>query len=182
MRTVALSLAIAVVGCNTLGDAVQGSGKPLTRSRDVPPFTQLELSGALHAEVTAGAVQWVELTGDDNIVGLITSEVDAARLVLKPKKRAAPKLELRARIAAPSLTALSTSGSTRVKLAGISGDAFDLSTSGSSEVVASGSSRKLTIRIAGAGSVDAAALKAEDVTINVSGSGELVVAATGVLD
>ena len=182
MRTAALSLALVVLGCNALDDAVKGSGTPKTQSRDVAPYSQLQLSGALHADVTAGAVQFVELAGDDNIVPLITTEVDAGRLIIKPRRPVAPKLELRARLAVQSLTALSTSGSTKVKVAGIFVDAFDLTTSGSSEVTASGTAKKLTIGIAGAGSIDAGELKAEDVTIRVSGSGEIVVAATGVLD
>jgi putative autotransporter adhesin-like protein len=181
MRTITILIPL-VVGCQWLGGAEHGSGKPKTEARQVPAFTKLELQGALHADITAGAAQSVEISGDDNLVPLVTTEVKDQRLVIGTRKRVAPKLELLARISAPALAAVSVSGSTAIKLRGVAGDTFDLDTSGSAEIVASGKTHKLRVDVSGSASIDAHELAAEDVTVVVSGSGEIEVAATGVLD
>jgi hypothetical protein len=180
MRTLVLSLLL--VGCQWFGGAERGSGSPKTETRQVSAFTQVGLHGALHADITAGAAQAVEIGGDDNIVPLVTTEVKAQRLDVGTNKRIAPKLELLARIATPALTALSASGSTTIKLHGVASDTFDLDTSGSAQIAASGKTRKLTVTIAGSATIDARELAAEDVSIQVSGSGDVDVTATGVLE
>lgn len=180
MRTAALLLLVA--GCQWFGGAEAGSGKPKTESRQVAAFSKVQLGGSLHADITSGAEQLVEISGDDNIVPLITTEVNDGQLRISPKKRIAPKLELAARIATPTLTALSASGTAEVKLRGIAGDAFAIDTSGTAQLTASGTSKQLTIHVTGSATIDAAQLHAENVTIDVSGSGELDVYATGVLD
>ena len=58
-------------------------------------------------------------SGDDNIVPLIATSVDQGDLFLHPTKPVAPKLELVARIATPTLTAISASGAIQAKLQGI---------------------------------------------------------------
>jgi hypothetical protein len=176
-----LSIALAVFACSLVGGE-KGSGTPKTETREVGAFTAVKLVGSVRAEITAGTAQHVELSGDDNIVPLIRTEVTDKRLVIEPKKSVQPKLELVARIAMPTLSAVSTSGSASVSVAGIANDSFDLHTSGSAKIVARGAAKKLAINVSGAATLDAKELDAQDVTIDVSGSGELDVHASGVLD
>src|SRR5262245_57452735 len=96
-----------VAGCQWLGGSAEhGSGTPKTEVRKVSGFSKIKLEGALHADITSGAEALVEIGGDDNIVPLITTEVTDERLRIAPSKPVAPKLELVARIATPTLTAV----------------------------------------------------------------------------
>lgn len=179
MRMLLLSIALVALGCDWVGGGEKGSGTPKTEVREVGAFTKVKLEGALRADITAGSAQHVELSGDDNIVPLMTTEVADQRLRVAPKKKVSPKLELVARIATPTLTAVSTSGSGAVTVSGIAGDSFDLSTSGSAKITARGTTQKLAISVSGAATIDTKELVAQDVTIDVSGSGELDVHASG---
>ncbi len=175
-------LVVIATGCQWLGGGEQGNGKPKTEPRQVAAFSKIELSGAFHADITAGAPQAVEISGDDNLVPLVTTEVKGDLLQLGTTKPVRPKLDLVAKLATPTLAAVSMSGASQLELRGISGDAFDLDVSGAAQGMAAGATHKLSIHVSGAAEIDASALAAEDVTVVVSGSGDLDVSATGVLD
>jgi hypothetical protein len=176
------ALTVVVVGCQLFGSGVRGSGKPKTEQRTVPAFDQVSIEGSMHADITAGAPQLVELSGDDNIVPLIATVVKNNDLQIEPEQSISPKLDLTARVATPKLTALAVSGSVQAAVRGIASDTFAIHTSGSTSVKASGATKRVTIHVAGSSSVDANELRAEDVTIDVSGSADVDVYATGVLD
>jgi hypothetical protein len=181
MRRLA-ALTVLVVGCQFFGSGVRGSGTLKTEQRTVPAFSKLAVGGSIHADVTAGAPQLVELSGDDNIVPLITTAVDGAELRVEPTKSISPKLDLTAKIATPKLEALAVSGSVNAVVRGVASDAFALRTSGSTNVTASGQSKRVAIHVSGSSTVDAHELHAEDVTLEISGSADVDVYATGVLD
>jgi hypothetical protein len=181
MRRLA-ALTVVVVGCQFFGSGVRGSGTAKTEQRAVAAFSELSVEGSMHADVSAGAPQLVELSGDDNIVPLIATDVDGAELRIGPTKSISPKLDLTARIATPKLAALSASGSVQAVVRGIASDAFAIHTTGSTTVTASGTAKRVAIHVSGSSSVAANELRAEDVTIEVSGSADVDVYATGVLD
>jgi len=176
------ALALVVVGCQLFGSGVRGSGTPKTEQRTVPAFDQLSIEGAMRADVTAGVAQVVELSGDDNIVPLIETIVNASELRIAPHESISPKLVLTAKIATQKLTALALSGSVQAAVHGIASDAFAIHTSGSTNVTASGAAKHVAIHVSGSSKVDANELHAEDVTIEVSGSADVDVYANGVLD
>lgn len=184
MRTTVVWLGIVATaaGCRGFGSGERGSGVAKTEVREVAPFTEVALAGSLRAEITAAGAQRVELSGDDNLVPLMATEVADQRLRIAPKRSIQPKLEMVARVTAPKLTALSTSGATDVELRDLDADAFDLVTAGASSITATGTAHALTIHISGSGSIDAHDLKAQQVTVDVSGSGDVEVYATDVLD
>ena len=182
MRMHAVWLAVLASGCQWFGAGEQGSGTPKTEPRQVAAFSKIQLAGAYHADITAGAPQLVEISGDDNLVPLVTTEVKDDRLRVATKKPVRPKLDLAVKLATPALAAVSVSGSSQVELRGISGNAFAFDVSGSAQAKAAGTAKKLTIGISGSASVDATALAAEDVSVNINGSGDVDVSATGVLD
>lgn len=183
MRMLVVWLAVvSMAGCEGLGGGERGSGVAKTEVREVAPFSKIALEGSLRAEITAGAAQHVELSGDDNLLPLMTTEVEGQQLRIAPKKSIRPKLEMVATIATPKLVAVSASGSTVIALHGLAGDTFDLDTSGSSKVAASGTTGSLAIRVSGSGSVDTRELHAKSVEVVISGSGDVEVYATDALD
>src|SRR5258708_5843063 len=85
MRMLVFLIALPVLGCNWVGGE-KGSGTPKTEVREVGAFTSVKLEGSLRADIAAGGAQHVEISGDDNIVALMTTEVTDQRLRVAPKK------------------------------------------------------------------------------------------------
>src|SRR5688500_1143266 len=104
-----LAAALCVVGaCGLRGEP--GSGQPKRETRPGEPFRAISLGGAFDAEISVAASQTVEVSGDNNLVPLITTEVKDGRLFVKTTKPIRPKLPLLVRITSPEVRALSLSG------------------------------------------------------------------------
>ncbi|HEY6038116.1 MAG TPA: head GIN domain-containing protein [Kofleriaceae bacterium] len=177
-----LAVLALVAGCQLFGGGERGSGTPKTEQRTVAAFSKLQVDGAMHADVTVGPGQVVELAGDDNIVPLIATDVGGDELRVGPKRSVSPKLDLTARIVTPKLAAVGVSGSVDTVVRGISSAAFAIRTSGSGRVAASGAAKRVEIHVSGSSSIAAFDLRAEDVSVDISGSADVDVYATGVLD
>ena len=170
-----------VVGCNQL-EGVKGDGTVKDETRQVVPFTTIEIDGAIHGYITAGGAQSVQLRSDGNIVPLIATDVSDGRLHVHPTKRIAPTTGPVATIAAPRIAGLFVSGASIVEMKGVAGEAFGLEVSGAAHVALVGSAEKLTIQSSGAAIVDASGVTAGDVTVMSSGAGSVDVSARGVLE
>lgn len=166
--------------CGVTGEP--GSGKPKSETRAVGPFSRIEIGGALNADVSVAEVHSVEVSGDDNLVPLVITEVKDGRLQIRTSKNVAPKLELLVRITVPEVAALAVSGAGQVKLREIQGDDLELDLSGAGDVAASGAVRNLDLEVSGAGTVDARNLKTERARVSVSGAGQVGVHASQTLD
>src|SRR6516165_12481646 len=73
------------VGSNLKIPAIEGSGTAKTETREVGPFSALEVHAAIHATVTPGDKVSVSLEGDDNLLPLVETTVRDGRLVAKFK-------------------------------------------------------------------------------------------------
>jgi hypothetical protein len=168
---------VAASGCDAAG--VRGSGTAAREERTIEPFAAIELAGPLVAEIAVGGAPRVEVSGDDNLVPLVKTEVRGGRLRVETTRTVRPKLDLVVRLAAPTLSALSVAGAGRVTLRGVaSEDLFELESSGAAEITAEGATRRLRVKVSGAGSIDARALKAARAEVTVAGAGDLDVHAS----
>src|SRR5581483_1904312 len=81
-------LVLSVAGCKAmLGiNKVQGSGTAKTEKRDVARFTAIEANFHGVINVAAQAPASLSISGDDNIVSLITTEVKNGTLYIKSDK------------------------------------------------------------------------------------------------
>ena len=163
------------------GNGIPGSGTAKTEVRDVAAFTKVHMVGALGATINVGSPRRIEISGDDNLVPLVTTGVSEQTLTIGPTRTVRPKLDLVAKIAVPTLDALSSSGATSVEVVGLGGEKLDLSVSGAAKITARGTTGTLSIQVEGAAAINAKDLAARDVTVNVSGSGALDVTASGKL-
>jgi Putative auto-transporter adhesin, head GIN domain len=171
---------IVLAGCSWIG--VEGSGKPTREVRPVTGFSAIDISSAINAEIAIGAAERVEISGDDNLVPLVATEVNGKRLVIETRKRVRPKLPLVARITALRLGALDVSGSSNVALHGVHEDRLALDLSGSAVIRGDGTVGQLDIDVSGSGSLELDQLAAERASVTVSGSGNVVLAVSRALD
>ncbi|HEX8106398.1 MAG TPA: head GIN domain-containing protein [Kofleriaceae bacterium] len=171
---------VVLAGCSWTG--VQGSGNAKSEVRNVPAFSAVEVAGSFDAEIAVGPESHVEITGDDNIVPLVTSDVHGDRLEIGTRKNVRPSVRLVARITVPRLTGIRLTGSGDIAAHGVQADHLRVILSGSGTIRADGTAHEAEIDVTGSGTVALDKLAAERVRVSVSGSGDVAVAASKALD
>lgn len=148
----------------------------------MPAFSAVDIAGPMDADVAIGPESRVEITGDDNIVPLITTDVHGDRLEIGTRKNIRPSLHLAAKITVPRLTGLVLTGSGDITAHGVQADHLGVTLAGSGTIRADGTAHEAQIEVAGSGTVALDQLAAEGVRVSVSGSGNVAVAASKTLD
>ncbi|TAE28789.1 MAG: DUF2807 domain-containing protein [Candidatus Kapaibacterium sp.] len=187
---------------NWRGSGVRGSGVERTETRELRSFKSVDVGGAFDVEIIAGAKKHsIEISGDDNVLEYIETQVESGVLRITTKKFLFPKAHLRLRVSAEMLTSLSSSGTSDVALSGIDNEQFTLETSGAGSVRGTittkdlrietsgagdvhlgGTTKTLAIETSGAADIDASELTADNVRVVVSGAGDVNVHAKNELD
>jgi hypothetical protein len=180
---------------------LDGSGVAKSETRDVSGFDRVAVEDDFVVEVTVGPAASLSLTGDDNLLPHVRTEVRGGTLHVEDARELDPTETIRVRITIPMLRGLASSGSSGVRATGIRSDAFGASVSGSGEMVADGDFGDLDVTISGSGMIrlqgtadeidgsvsgsadlDLARVAARRATVRVSGSGDVVVQVTESLD
>ena len=182
MRILALAaLVLVAAGCGG-GGKTNGSGHVVTVSRTVSSFNAIDLTGAENVVVSVGPSTAVTITGDDNIVPLIRTDVRGGKLVIASKHGYSTNDELTVRVATPSLESASMSGAGTLTGAGIASRRFSLDLSGTGRIDLSGTTDRLDAAVAGVGAVELGNLRARDAVVTLAGTGSVHVHATRRLD
>jgi hypothetical protein len=177
-----LALAVALPFVILFGGAgVKGSGFERHEVRDVPPFHEVQIAGTLRTEIVRDNSHSVTVTGDDNLVEHVQTEVSEGVLTIHTASRLRPRAGLNVHVSAPELDAVATSGTTKTSVTGIETNRFRLDTSGVAKTILSGRCRDATMALSGAGKLDARDFDCDNVEIAVSGSGKATVCATSSL-
>jgi hypothetical protein len=161
---------------------VQGSGVAVTQTRDVDVFGEVELSGTNEVRIGVGAEQRVVVRGDDNLVGLVTTDVHGGVLVIDDTGSFETATPMSVEITVPSLDAVRLSGSGTISIDGHELDALAVDLPGAGSIRGAGTVTTIDVDLAGTGDVDLAPLVVRDATVDVSGTGTVVVHVTGSLD
>jgi hypothetical protein len=166
------------------GPTINGSGTLKTESRPVGKFTTVKLSGVgARATIAQTGAESLEVTADDNLLSLFTSEVRDGTLylsVVKGKSIAGKQPVYK--ITVSDLREIDLGGSGEIEATKLDGAALSMSVSGSGSARLAGRTDDLTISVSGSGSCNAAELKAKRAKVVVSGSGDLTVNASDELD
>src|SRR5688572_7889502 len=101
----------ALILASSLAVAVTGSGVAKTEARTVDAFLSIDSGGAWNVEVTNGDKVSVSVSGDDNIVPLITTTVKDGKLTIASSQGSLnTKLPIVVKVAMPMLATLKLSG------------------------------------------------------------------------
>jgi Putative auto-transporter adhesin, head GIN domain len=160
---------------------ISGSGVASSETRNLPAFSGVALAGAADVNVVVGGEQRVVVHADDNLLPLITTEVENSMLVVSQREPFTPVTQTRIEVSVPMLDTLRLSGAGDLTLDGEHGR-LDLSMTGAGTLRATGSAERLDVVLAGAGDIELESLVAADVSASLSGAGNLVVHATRSLD
>lgn len=159
----------------------RGSGVTKSEIRTVGEFQSIHADGAgtLDVAVKAGQTERsVEITTDDNLLHLITTEVREGVLEVSSVGSISPQADLRLKVSVPALAGIHLDGANRLNLNIESPADFDLHIEGAGRVKAAGNVGNLTLHSEGAGNIDAAQLVARGVDVHIEGAGKAKVNAT----
>jgi hypothetical protein len=202
-------LVLAALGCSLVSvgpiNAVTGSGKVVQETRSVSGFDQIELAISGDAYIQQGDSESLTIEGEDNILPLITTNVQGSRLVIgsKPGTSFGIMRTLVFHITVKDLRGLEISGSGNFNVGQVQSDDMNLQISGSGVIkfdqlaaqsltsningsgtiqVSAGSVDRQSIEIPGSGNFKADQLKSQVASVHLDGSGNASLWATGQLD
>lgn len=167
-RLLLVGLLLSPVAACSVGE--KGSGTITTESRSVTGFSEVEVHGVIHLDLTLGAPHAVLLTGDDNLLPLVETKVVGDKLVIRSTRSISPSAPLVAKIEAPDVTLVGGSGAADLRVSNVDNGELALELSGAGKMQAEGKTSKLRLRVSGAGSADAQKMMADEVVVDVSGA------------
>jgi Putative auto-transporter adhesin, head GIN domain len=184
-----LSSLLLLAACNWSdsfgGPTIKGSGNLKTEIRVVERFTAIVISGSANLEIEQTGEESLELTVDDNLLPLFTTEVRDGTLfigVAEGKRLTWNGKGPRIKVTVRELRKLKVSGAASVKATQLDTDSLTISISGAGSASIAGRTDKLSISISGAGSLDAVNLQAKRAIVIVSGAGDVTLNVNDELD
>jgi hypothetical protein len=179
-----LGLVFGFAGCSIISTTakVKGSGIVKTEKRSIAPFSALDIGCHGSFQVRFQEQTNLEITGDDNILPLITTEVKGGTLYVRSSKEYDPKDKLEIIVSTPDLNKFAFAGAGEAKLSNIKNERMEIAMRGAGSLSASGETKEADITLSGAGSVDAKDLHAVNAKVNSTGVGSVEIYATEKLD
>lgn len=184
-------------------DRVIGSDKLVHQGRVISGVRRIELGGPIGLVIKQGEVEQLTLHTDDNIAGLIETNVDdgVLRIGVRPGASFRTRHAIGATVQLRGLSGLSVVGPGEVTCDGLDAESLDVTAGGSGEVRIdtlrsaaitvllqgsgavrlSGNSARQNYVIDGSGELDADELVGRAVSVRVNGSGSAKIWATGSL-
>ena len=175
---------IASSGCAgriglSIGEGIKGSGVLQTEQRPIAAFTRIDTSSVVKLEWQADQEPNLEVTGEDNLLEHLVTEVRGDTLKIYFKKNVEPTKDVVVKAASPGIDGLSGSGATQSTLKGVHSDQFKLSLSGVSQCTISGEAKALSLECSGASVLKGDQLEAGSATVATSGTATAELQAKG---
>ena len=180
-----IALAAATLGCGVKNfniAGIKGSGSIKTENRSVSGFKKIKTGGSVKLDVTVQKDFSVSVETDDNILALVTTEVDGETLIIGSKENISPSSATNIRISMPDLVDLDLSGASSGNVTGIKTDSMEVEISGASKIKLDGEVKSLKAIASGASKIDAENLKAQEVKADASGASTVTVTAANEAD
>src|SRR5215468_4223775 len=157
LTSLGIALVVGLSGCNlsSATGGVKGSGIIKTEKRSLVPFNSLEVSCHGSIQVHTQEKEGLEISGDDNIIPLITTEVNNGILYIRSSKEYNSRDNLVINVSAPDLKKFDFSGAGKADLSNVKNDRMEITLTGAGSLTASGETKEADITLSGAGNVDA---------------------------
>ncbi len=156
------------------GDSIRGNGNTCIQKRDIGLFKKVEVSGAIHLNLTLSSEAIAAtVIADENILPLILTEVagDVLRIYCEGSYRT--KTRPVVNLSAPEVLKVSSSGSSDVIISDVAQEEIAISISGSGDITVTGKAHHTKLRVSGSASIRGVALHTADLDAKVSGSGSV---------
>jgi hypothetical protein len=160
---------------------VEGSGTIKTETRAPGAFSRASVLVLADVICRKGDKPSVTVTGDDNILPLVTTKVQGGKLEIAVSKPVSLSRALKIELETSDLRGLDLASAGSVDMQEVKCPAFDLTVTGSGTVKGAGETDELTVGISGTGEVDLKNLKSKNARISINGTGDGSIFASGVV-
>src|SRR5262245_20013756 len=122
--SISIALAVCLSGCNLISttDGVKGSGIMKTEKRSLAPFDSLEVSCSGSIQAHTQGQEGLEISGDDNVIPLITTEVNNGILYIHSSKEYNSRDKFGILVSTPDLKKFVFSGAGKANLSNVKND------------------------------------------------------------
>jgi len=156
--------------------ARRGSGNVTTETRPVSSFDAIRLDGAGRMVITQGSTPSLEIQAEDNLISMLTSEIQEDTLVLGYQERLwrrtiIPTRPIQYNLTVTDLAQLTLNGAGDIEIQSLQTDTLVIEINGAGNIVIEDlSAENLTVNLAGTGSIKATGAVSTQV-INLDGAG-----------
>jgi len=159
----------STTACELVG--VRGSGDVISESRSVSGFTQVMFKGSGRVSVEVTGEESLTIEAEENLMPLLTSEVENGVLVLGSNEAISPTQDIVYTITVDRLDGVTIQGSGELSAPDVETSAFEAIASGSGELFLPNlTTQELVVRISGSGDAQVSG-SASHLELDVSGSG-----------
>jgi Putative auto-transporter adhesin, head GIN domain len=154
-------------------DLIKGNGITATEKRQVSPFQAIKVEGAMNVNYSRAANVQVEVSGDQNLLPLISTQVVQGVLIISSKQSYQTQRPIAIELTSPSISAVTAQGAGDVNLKALSEKSLILDLKGSGNVNAEGNVGQFSAYTRGSGDVNAKGLETIDAELQITGSGNI---------
>src|SRR5512146_1182498 len=130
------AVVVALLVRDRSNSGVHGSGVAATQSRALAAFSGVDLAGSTSVKVAVGGRQSVVVHADRNLMGYVTTRVDAGTLVIGTTGSFTTRSPMSVEVTVPSLAAVRLSGSGQISVTGINASRLTVTLPGSGALYA----------------------------------------------
>lgn len=184
---------------------IKGNGNVIQKKRSTASYDQIKMAGFFDVELVSGTEGSITITGEENLIPHIITEVDGNELIIKTENgynlQTSKRTGILVQVPFESLDEVSLTGSGNIigkdvikstafktKLTGsgdlqlsLDAESVESMLVGSGDIQLQGTTQKVLHQITGSGDIDAFDLKATDAEANISGSGDINLHCDGTL-
>lgn len=156
-----------------LASELKGSGAKKTERRNTGAFTRVDLEGAAEVAIVVGKARSVKVSGDDNLLSNLRTEVEGDTLVISTRHSYRSRIGMLVEIGVPALNGVDLTGSGKIRIRELEGDFFTATLSGSGYLDLAGVTGEIDLELQGSGRARLDRFRATQTRLSISGSGEI---------
>ena len=172
-RMLAAIIVLALLSPTLAGEPVVGSGVQAEETRQLAEFEEIDLRINGDLNVTIGEATPLTISGDDNILPLIKTEVRKGRLTISAEKSFDSEHGLKLAVTVPDLTFARVAGSGDMRISELDSEDLRVEVKGSGDIKFSGRAHRLAVSVEGSGDAHGSGLSTDEASASVQGSGDV---------
>ncbi len=153
---------------------IKGNGITASEKREVSPFQGIKVEAPVTVNYHRASTVQVELTGDQNLLPIITTQVVQGLLVISSKQSYQSQQPITIALSSPHLESGILQGSGSIYLTGLSEKSLQLDLQGSGNITVEGNVEHFSVQAKGSGKVNAKDLESIQAELQVTGSGNII--------
>lgn len=160
---------------------IEGNGEVVTQSRLTTEFASVIVEGSVDVNITCCVKPRLEITGDSNIIDLISTTIKSGVLHIECKGSFATQNAIIVNCSTYIVSEASVRGSGDIELLDLDQEQLSLCVQGSGDISTAGKVKRLKAVVQGSGDIDCSDLNALRSDVAVHGSGDIRVRSTETL-